>query len=509
MNRKKYLAVLLGLSTLLPVHAAYVNGEMLFEETFASPESLSKWKISGKVTRLEKGGPDNGPCVKLEVPKHGNASISLSLDPKKITGMIAFEAMVKGENLRQGIKPFFGPKFMLFHTNGKKSSWPEPMLQRGTYDWKPARKLILLPSDTRRMVLSTGIQEASGAFYVSRIRIYRVKEVPDSEVKAPPNPEAARIPRGTFRGTKYRGFMSGSDLSPEAFAVLKQWNANLLRYQLNPKRGRDVSTPEKYLAWIDDEIRNIDAILKLCEKNGIKVVLDLHRGPGTSISKVASNILSKGTSLETLDEAWRRLAKHFKGDRRIYGYDLLNEPVPEQYGFQRTKKNSWQQIAECLVKVIRDIDPDTPIIVAFEGSNSFLVNDRNIIYTPHFYSPHAYTHQGVLGKLKWSYPGEIDGIYWNKDQLRVAMKSIIEFQRKHNARIFIGEFSAVNTAKGADQYLKDCIELFEEYGWDWTYHAFREWPPWSIEHENWSKPSRDNPRKRVLLEALKKNRPQK
>ena len=109
MNRKKYLAVLLGLSTLLPVHAAYVNGEMLFEETFASPESLSKWKISGKVTRLEKGGPDNGPCVKLEVPKHGNASISLSLDPKKITGMIAFEAMVKGENLRQGIKPFFGP----------------------------------------------------------------------------------------------------------------------------------------------------------------------------------------------------------------------------------------------------------------------------------------------------------------------------------------------------------------------------------------------------------------
>ena len=161
------------------------------------------------------------------------------------------------------------------------------------------------------------------------------------------------------------------------------------------------------------------------------------------------------------------------------------------------------------MKVIREVDPDTPVIVAFEGSNSFIDNDKNIIYTPHFYSPHAYTHQGVLGKLKWSYPGEIDGIYWNKDQLRVAMKDIIEFQRKHNARIFIGEFSAVNTAKGAEQYLKDCIELFEEYGWDWAYHAFREWSPWSIEHENWDKPSKDNPRKRVLLEALKKNRPQK
>jgi hypothetical protein len=23
-------------------------------------------------------------------------------------------------------------------------------------------------------------------------------------------------------------------------------------------------------------------------------------------------------------------------------------------------------------------------------------------------------------------------------------------------------------------YLRDCIDLFEEYGWDWTYHAYRE-----------------------------------
>ena len=22
----------------------------------------------------------------------------------------------------------------------------------------------------------------------------------------------------------------------------------------------------------------------------------------------------------------------------------------------------------------------------------------------------------------------------------------------------------------------------QEYGWDWSYHAFREWPGWSLEH---------------------------
>ena len=66
-------------------------------------------------------------------------------------------------------------------------------------------------------------------------------------------------------------------------------------------------------------------------------------------------------------------------------------------------------------------------------------------------------------------------------------------------------------AVGADRYIADCIALFREYGWDWTYHAFREWEGWSVEHEPVSfgttpdsfRPSADNPRKRALLEGLK------
>ena len=46
-----------------------------------------------------------------------------------------------------------------------------------------------------------------------------------------------------------------------------------------------------------------------------------------------------------------------------------------------------------------------------------------------------------------------------------------------------------------------CIALFRDYGWDWTYHAFREWEGWSVEHEPIAfgtspacfRPSADNP----------------
>lgn len=65
-------------------------------------------------------------------------------------------------------------------------------------------------------------------------------------------------------------------------------------------------------------------------------------------------------------------------------------------------------------------------------------------------------------------------------------------------------------AEGAGEYLTDCISLFEEYGWNWSYHAFREWSGWSVEHvcDGPNKPftyNLDNPRRRALLDGLRAN----
>jgi hypothetical protein len=82
------------------------------------------------------------------------------------------------------------------------------------------------------------------------------------------------------------------------------------------------------------------------------------------------------------------------------------------------------------------------------------------------------------------------------------------FEKKYNAKIYVGEFSAINWAEGADRYIADCIDVFNEYNWDWTFHAFREWAGWSVEHVGTNardlRPSSDNPRKRALLEGLRK-----
>ena len=135
-----------------------------------------------------------------------------------------------------------------------------------------------------------------------------------------------------------------------------------------------------------------------------------------------------------------------------------------------------------------------------------------VIYSFHMYRPHRFTHQGVYdSNTGIEYPGRIAGEFWDKGRLREEMMPAIDFQEAFNVQMYVGEFSVIRWAPGDSgyRYLRDVIDLFEEYGWDWSYHAFREWDGWSVEHG----PDRDDhspakvPTRRVelLLSWLAKN----
>ncbi|MEI3000650.1 MAG: hypothetical protein V8T86_07075 [Victivallis sp.] len=71
--------------------------------------------------------------------------------------------------------------------------------------------------------------------------------------------------------------------------------------------------------------------------------------------------------------------------------------------------------------------------------------------------------------------------------------------------------SAPHAGRGLryEQYLADYIDLFEEYGWDWTYHAFRKWDGWSAEHStNPDDKTRyeSTPHMKLLTDYMSRNR---
>jgi len=140
---------------------------------------------------------------------------------------------------------------------------------------------------------------------------------------------------------------------------------------------------------------------------------------------------------------------------------------------------------------IRASDPDMPVFIEsaeWDSASAYAdmqpVNLPHIIYQVHMYVPGEFTHQRVFDRNQKpvTYPGMMNGTEWNKERLRNVLKPVREFQLAYNVHIYVGEFSAARWAPGAAQYLSDCIDIFEEYGWDWTYHAYREWDGWSLEH---------------------------
>ena len=181
---------------------------------------------------------------------------------------------------------------------------------------------------------------------------------------------------------------------------------------------------------------------------------------------------------------------------------------------------TWRELAITTVQRVRAIDPEHAIIIeaAPAGGASTISSFEplpfdKIVYSFHMYDPGEFTHQNINDDfLPISYPGMINGRMWDKERLRQAMQSAVDWQRDYNVHIYVGEFSAIRWAPGNSTYayLRDVIDIFEENGWDWAYHAYREFQGWSVEHIGDKKNPQRSPiptnRQQLLMDWFKKNK---
>lgn len=466
----------------------------------------------GKNVRIE------GDLLVAEVPKGeeklgGTASAEIDLsawDGKPVGASI----VARGSGIAKPLRWYMGLKFQFEYMDEVTGEWSYPNTQGrlGDFPLQTIRVSDLVCGAKRsktRLVL--GLQETSGkvAFDLSTLRIGEpapLWPITNQNLKCVygGRPEALR-----------RGVMSPSRrMTVDDFDTLQSWGATLIRYQMgrNWKAQKVTADLGEYDRWLATKLDHFDSfVLPEAVKRGMKVVLDMHEAPGLKNAFNEWNMLYDPAVAEHFIETWRRIAKRFKGREGIYGYDLVNEP--QQTAEAPAGCDFWT-LQKRAAEAIREIDQDIPIIVECNGQDSpwafgcFSPLDMtNVIYQVHMYLPLAYTHQGVMwkqGEMR-TYPDASKG--WDKEYLRSGLRPVREFQLRHGARILCGEFSAVAWAPGAGEYLRDCIDIFEEYGWDWCYHAFREWDGWSVEHEgtNWNDlvPAADTPRKQALMKGLR------
>ena len=471
---------------------------------------------------------------------------------------VLVSVLVSAENVSKPDKPWNGVKAQLrcIDSESGRTRWLGASLPVGTYGWRRAEirlgGLTAIVPENGRATLVLGLEGCSGhaEFNLSSLRIEReplpvpivnqdwivrypadTERVTSDERRVTSDDEGGgsdtlvtrhpSLVTAAQRRKPLRGCMLPSRATTEDdIETLHRWGATLVRFQIVRGFGKiGVGADlDEYFRWLDGRLDNLQDVLGWCVARGMKVCVDLHSPPGgNSGLRQAEHyaMFEDDRHAAAFVDAWQRIARRFAGHPALYGYDLVNEP------YQRGPvKNSYWELQRRAAEAIREIDPSAPIVVEANLSDapvafrylSPLALD-NVIYEVHFYSPGDYTHQGVGNRPRHSegrplvWPGvSPEERVWNREHMRCVLKPVRDFQLRHRCRIYVGEFSAVAWAPGAEAWLRDAISLFEEYGWDWTYHAFREWSPWSVEHEgpdkNHMSPSSDNPRKCALLDGF-------
>lgn len=475
-----------------------------------------KWK-------LPKEASLNGDRLVVDVPESAGPRSAMATADVDLSGRqghsIQISVQTKGVGVRQPKVPYHGFKFQLQieYADGAKD-WPAG--GGGSGEWEEARtiKVTLHDKPIRRVQLQLGIQQSTGR---AEFDLSTLKAVDTGKLFSVVNRDHRCVYTDDVKNApRRRGVMlptRGAEITEDHFATLGRWGATLARYQMAVGWSKTDAwlDPAEYDRYIDGELEILEKkVLPWAEKHGLQICIDMHAAPGARVgAQKELRMCFEQKYADQFVETWRKIARRFRGDRRVYGFDLVNEPV--QKG---AAPHSYLHLQLAAARAIREIDPKTPIIIEsneYDSPSAFAylspLKLENIIYQAHCYKPMDFTHQGTHGKPKtglFGYPNAEKG--WNKEFIRKSLQPVRDFELKHGAKIYIGEFSAATWAPGAENYIRDAIEIFEEYGWDWSYHAFRESKMWSVEH-TWRQdakgrdvfaPSADNPRMRALREGF-------
>lgn len=245
-------------------------------------------------------------------------------------------------------------------------------------------------------------------------------------------------------------------------------------------------------------VYNLDDLLSMISAENMSAVIGFRSGPGRSEFTFVREQAGTWFPESLLDESiwqskekqqawcamWKYTAKRYADKPAVAGFQLMVEPNPsitlnlsepmnpkQFYPKLSGSLCDWNQLYPKLIDAVRSVDENTPVLIDASGYGSVhwlphlqKTNDPNAVYAVHFYEPYAYTHQPAEARINWG------SSEFTKNFLRKQLSSIKEFTG--DTPVVIGEFGVKRWAPGASQYAADCVEIFEENGWNWAWWAW-------------------------------------
>ena len=318
--------------------------------------------------------------------------------------------------------------------------------------------------------------------------------------------------KGYMHGVNLGGWLSQCDHTKERYdtfitekdiETIRSWGLDHIRVPVDYDLVEQDDGTYK-----EDGFGYIAKAIEWSRKNGLNMVLDLHKTYGYSFDdgENESGFFENRDYQERFYKLWEEFARRFGKDGDMLCFELLNEVTEESYC------ETWNEISENCIKRIRAIAPTIRILIGGYHNNCVealkdlrMPYDENIVYNFHCYEPLIFTHQGAdwIDGMNPAFRMPFDGTYetydaYTKQELSKAFtmdllkfgkdkkfgidffedcfSEAVRIAEERGVMLYCGEYGVIDRSEPEDalKWYRVITECFDRHGIGRAAWSFKE-----------------------------------
>lgn len=221
--------------------------------------------------------------------------------------------------------------------------------------------------------------------------------------------------------------------------LIESWGFNLIRVPFGWRNLQDADGRWKRDARGNVDFSRMDWVVSEAAKRRIYVVFDLHMWP-RQLEKdkygLPSRWSEEGKAVRgKMSALWSEVAKHYKGNGTVAGFDVINEP----------EGSPWNAPHHAFTDAIRAQDPQRMVIVEWSGYDKMPAEfPSNTVYSDHY----AFKDKTGLEKYR----------------------SSLAAHPNVQAPVFLGEMKAGQDTVESARWMADAMN---KEGWHWAVWTYK------------------------------------